>query len=263
MTFKNKNLLLSAENQVEKAKNMLLSFGLSENESKVYVYLLERGGEIGGSKIAVGAGLHRQYVYMALPRLVQLGLVEEVAHGKLSKYRANAPQEIEKIAKKRVIEAEDIVRELQKFSKVGHEQDFEVLVGRKAILEYEMNYVRKLKDGEEEYIIGGHTEGFAQLMGDSLSEYLNYKERKGHKVFYIGNRDDIGWARKYSQAQHFVFKYFDKMPHGVTHMDIREGVVLFFSFLNPPLLYIIKSPVVAKNYKDFFLMLWEMAGETS
>jgi hypothetical protein len=57
MTLKNKSLPVNEENPVERAQKMLHSFGLSENESKVYVYLLERGGEIGGSKIAIGAGL--------------------------------------------------------------------------------------------------------------------------------------------------------------------------------------------------------------
>ena len=44
----------------------LESFGLSENEARVYLYLLERGAEVGGSKVAFGSDLHRQYVYTAL-----------------------------------------------------------------------------------------------------------------------------------------------------------------------------------------------------
>ena len=42
-------------------------------------------------------------------------------------------------------------------------------------------------------------------------------------------------------------------------MVIRDEIVSFFSFLNPPLVYVIKSPVVAQHYKAYFMMLWEMA----
>ena len=49
------------------------------------------------------------------------------------------------------------------------------------------------------------------------------------------------------------------LPSGVTHIVIRDEIVSFFSFPNPPLVYVIKSPVVAQNYKAFFMMLWGMA----
>ena len=40
-------------------------------------------------------------------------------------------------------------------------------------------------------------------------------------------------------------------------MDLLEYIVV--NFLNPPLGYVINSPVVAQHYKAFFMMLWEMA----
>ncbi len=44
---------------------------------------------------------------------------------------------------------------------------------------------------------------------------------------------------------------------------IRRETVRFYTFLNPPLVYIVKSPVIAQNYKDFFMMLWEMGEEAT
>lgn len=262
MTVKNQPLLTNEENQLEKAQKMLHSFGLSENESKIYVYLLERGGEIGGSKIAIGAKLHRQYVYLALPRLMQLGLVEEVAYGKLSKYKASSPNEIEKIAKKRVTEAEDIVKELQKFSKVGHEQDFEMYVGDQAIQKYEVAWVKSVKDHEEQYIIGGNTKGFTEMMGDALDEYLITESRKKITTYYLGHTSERGlWSDTILSQNDLRAKFLDTLPLGVSHFVVRKGHVAFFTFLKPSLLYVIKSEAVAENYKQFFLMLWEMAGE--
>jgi len=268
MTVKNHNLSGNFENDekshIKRAQEMLHFFGLSENEAKIYVYLLERGGEVGGSKIAIGAKLHRQYVYLSLPRLMHLGLIEEVEHGKLSKYKAASPHVVEKIAKKRVIEAEDIVRELEKFSKVGHEQDFEMYVGAKAIQKYEYDWVHSVKAHEEQYIIGGNTKGFAEMMGETLNEYLVSETRKYITTYYLGNTTEKEmWYTTIIGRQDLRLKFLEKLPQGATHMVIRKDTVLFYSFLNPPLLYVIKSPVVSKNYEDFFMMLWEMAGEDS
>lgn len=263
MTVKNEALLTNEENSLENARKMLLSFGLSDSESKVYIYLLERGGEIGGSKIAIGAKLHRQYVYLALPRLIQLGLVEEIPHGKLSKYKANAPQEIEKIAKKRVIEAEDLVKELQKFSKVGHEQDFEVYVGDRAIQKYEVDWVKSVKDHEEQYIIGGNTKGFTEMMGDALDEYLITESRKKITTYYLGHTSERGlWSDTLLAQNDLRAKFLDTLPLGVSHFVVRKGHVAFFTFLKPSLLYVIKSEAVSENYKQFFMMLWEMSSDS-
>ncbi len=259
MTVKNKELFTNEGNQLERAQKMLASFGLSENEAKVYVYLLERGVEVRGGKIAIGAKLYRQYVYLALPKLISRGLVEEIARGKLSKYKANAPQEIEKIAKKRVIEAEDIVKELQKFSKVGHEQDFEVLVGDNAIQNYEVNWVKSVKDHEEQYIIGGNTKGFSEMMGDALDEYLITESRKKITTYYLGHTSERGlWSDTLLGRNDLRVKFLDTLPLGVSHFVVRKGHVAFFTFLKPSLLYVIKSEAVAENYKAFFMMLWDM-----
>lgn len=263
MTVKKPKDKKEPENQMERAGNLLTAFGLSESEAKVYVYLLERGAPVGGSKIAIGTALHRQYIYLALPKLLALGLVEEVPHGKLSKYIARAPREIEKIAKRRLIEAEEVVKELEKFSKVGHEQDFEVLVGERAIQAYETTWVKSVSEHEEQYIIGGDTKGFAEMMGESLDEYLIGESRRKITTYYIGHTSEIElWKTSVLSKNDLRAKFIDRLPTGVTHFVVRKDTIAFFSFLKPPLLYVIKSAVVAQNYKDFFMMLWDMAGDT-
>lgn len=243
----------------ERAVGMLKDFGLSENEALIYTYLLERGTAVGGSNIGYGTGLHRQYVYVALKTLGELGLVESVSHGKQNRYKAIAPSQVEKIAKRRLLQASDVVRELKTFSTIGYEQDFEVLQGAYAIQQHELEYVRHVADGAHEYIIGGNPDGFERVMGDVLDEYTGMKDKKGMRVFYLGNNS--AEAKRYETQSSFHARYLPKLPRGETHMVIRRDTVLFFSFLTPPLAYVISSPVVAGDYKEFFLMLWEMACE--
>jgi sugar-specific transcriptional regulator TrmB len=265
MTVQKLPLQIEGENQVERAEKMLGSFGLSDNESKVYVYLLEKGQAMGGSKIALATSIHRQYVYLALPKLIGLGLVEEVPHGKLSKYRALPPKEIEKIAKKKVLEAEDIVRELEKFSKVGHEQDFEVYVGAQAIQRYEVDWVKNVKEHEDQYIIGGNTKGFMDVMDEELNDYLLSESRRKITTYYLGHTSEKHlWDTGTILSQNDLrAKFIDQLPTGVSHFVVRKGQVAFYTFLKPYLLYVIKSDIVAENYKDFFMMLWEMSSSSA
>lgn len=242
----------------------LVAWGLSRAEAEVYVYLLQKTGESGGSKIATGTGLHRQYVYVALEKLIGAGLVEAVTFGKHKKYKARSPLEIEKITRKKSIATNDLVHELNKISAIHNDQDFEVLQGAKQIRQYEIDYVYESEEGAEEFIIGGEAKGFRDVMGDQLEEYLEEKNRKKIKVRYIGNENERGEYRKFiGFLPNQESRFMKDMPQGVTHLDIRKDTVLFFSFLTPPLVYVIRSEAVARDYKQFFMMLWNMTGEKS
>lgn len=240
----------------------LISWGLSKIEAEVYLFLLQKTGESGGSKIALGTGLHRQYVYIGLQGLIEKSLVDPVQFGKQKKYKARTPFEIEKITRKRAVEASSLVEKLDKISAIHNDQDFEVLQGVKQIQQFEINCAYEGERGEEEFIIGGYAKGFADLMGDTLEEYLEEKEKRGIVVYYLGNENEKELFKKYiGVSPNQKHRFMKELPEGVTHMLIRKDTVSFFSFLTPPLVYIIKSKTVADNYKQFFMMLWNMAKE--
>ncbi len=248
----------------ERAATMLQDFGLSPSETAVYIALLEAGRELGGSDIAKKAAIPRQYVYTALPMLRERGLVIEIPHGKQSRYKAVSQDESEKIAKRKLVEAEKLVQELSVFSRLGYEQDFEVIQGQEAIQRYEFQMVESLDIGDTEYIIGGASDGFTKTMGPLLKRYLSEKKKKNIGVKYIGSSNEEPYYKQfigiYSNQE---YRFMSKLPQGVAHMVVRKDSVSFYSFLNPPLIYVVKSPIVAKNYEQFFLMLWEMAPETN
>lgn len=238
----------------------LESFGLSENEARVYLYLLERGVEVGGSKVAFGAGLHRQYVYTALPNLLSLGLVEEVPRGKQSKYRAKPPTQLEKIAKRRTLEASDLAEQLKKISKVGYEQDFEVIVGEAAYRKYEVERAKGMKEGEKQYIISSSVDEYLEVMGDTYAyEYVPILEAKKIETFYVAPEAKRDRRSKVDTRQHFEVRILPTLKAGVVSTMVQGENVVLYVHVNPVSIYVIKSAKVAESYKDFFLTLWEMA----
>jgi sugar-specific transcriptional regulator TrmB len=259
MTFKNQ---LSKEIPENPLRERLVAFGLSQVEASIYLYLLEKGRETGGSKIAIGTGLHRQYVYLALPKLIEAGLVEEVPHGKQAKYKARAPQVIETLGRKKALEASDLARELNLVSNIGNEQDFEVIQGKRAIQQYEMDLVAQADDSWECYIIGGGSVGYSEVMGENLESHLDEMKQKKLPVRYIGSVSERPFYQDYiGRFENQEFRFLDKLPEGVTHLVVRQDSVSFYSFLNPPLVYVVKSKQIADNYRAFFNMLWDMAKE--
>lgn len=263
MTVKNNNNKKVGKNEVKDVLlEKLISFGFSQSEATIYLYLLKKGTEIGGSKIAIGTGLHRQYVYLALPRLLEEGLVEEVSFGKQSKYKARPPHILETIGRKKALEAGELASELNMISNVGNEQDFEVIQGKHALQEYELLCVSQAVVGEEEYIIGGASVAFGEIMGDALAEYLYLKQEKKIAVQYLGTEDERSFYQKYiGKFENQEYRFMEKLPKGKTHMIVRKDTVSFYSFLNPPLVYVVHSKEIAEHYRAFFEMLWGMSAE--
>lgn len=244
----------------ERAWGMLKTFGLSANESLTYMYLLERGSEAGGSKIAVGTGIHRQYVYISMDKLLELGLVEPVEHGKQKKYKAVAPSQIERLAHRRIVEAEDIVRELNTFSTVGHEQDFEVVQGERAIQKFEIERVRSAPPETMQYFIGGGSEHFLRVMDEAYPEYAALIKDRRIASQYIGAEHEVQMAQFYDKEQKkFEFRMLNGLPKGLVNVMIMNDTLSFYTYANPPILYVVKSKIVVESYKKFFDMLWAMA----
>ena len=99
-------------------------------------------------------------------------------------------------------------------------------------------------------------------MGDALTEYLELKTERTIHVKYLGTEDERAYYKQFiGKYENQEYRFLPKLPKGKTHMVIRPDTVSFFSFLTPPLVYVVKSPVIAQNYKDFFMMLWEMGSE--
>lgn len=239
----------------------LEELGFSKAEADIYVYLLRRGKETGVSKIAVGTLMHRQQVYVTLPALLTSGVIEEVEDGKISKYKARPPQVLEKVIRKKMVMAEDLAVGLQKISKVGHEQDFEIVIGDKGIRAYQMEFVQNAAEGETQYIIGGSSQDFLEMMGGEYERMLALQEKKKFNTFLLSKKEEKDIYSKYRESKvNFNAVFIDGLPDKLPQFTVRKNEVLLYSYFNPPMLYVIKSEEVAEKFKEFFFLLWSKFG---
>ena len=238
----------------------LTSLGFSKAEGLIYVYLLERGSETGVSKIALGTKMHRQQVYLTIPSLITAGVLEEIKIGKISKYRARSPQILERVVRRKMGVAEDLAQELQKISKVGYEQDFEVITGIKPCQEYEIERAKNMNEGEEQYIIGTEKDEYLEIMGDVYaSKYVPLLEKKKIITYYLAPQAQASRATIMDQRQKFNLRVLENLTTGPLATMIQGDHLIFYVNVHPATIYVIKSKKVAEGYKQFFMMLWNMA----
>jgi sugar-specific transcriptional regulator TrmB len=238
----------------------LKALGLTEKGARVYILLLERGVAMAPSKIAARLLLHRQYAHYSLEKLLGLGLVEEVPAGVRTHYKALPPRYLANIAKRQLENAEAAVRELERFSTLGDEQDFEIFKGTRQVFEFEQRLVHSLPHNETQYIIGGGAEAFITFFGDEYEEITAEAKERGLKARYVGCPQEESWLKRAQAANaKFEHRILPVLPKTSVQTAIRFDSVTFYSFGNPPLVYIVKSKTVYEDYKKFFDMLWNMA----
>ncbi|MCX6756537.1 MAG: hypothetical protein NTW35_00040 [Candidatus Nomurabacteria bacterium] len=242
----------------------LTGWGLTKYETSVYLYLLGKSVPSGGSKIAIGAKLHRPYVYTALPRLIELSLVVEIANGKQSKYKAMPPSQLEKLEMKRVVETSELTEALNKISKISYDQDAEVYIGKEAIIKHQLEWARQAPKGMTQYLLGGSAKAMQKMFEHDLHENARIQGEKGFTFYYLCNEEEKHLYDEYSKNNvKFHIRSMNIIPELLPTIAIRGDVVEIHSYFNPPIMYVIKSKDVAEKFKVFFLGLWDMAGEKS
>jgi len=238
----------------------LKSAGLTDTDTAVYVFLLERGSSFGGSKIAQFLHIHRQYVYNSIEKLKRLQLVEQLGTEPRPKFRALPPQQLTHLARKNLQATETLVRRLNAVSAISATQDFEIYRGEQQIFDFEESVVCELEMNETHYSIGGGSEAFIKFFGDRYEELCSTARQKSLHTKYIGCEEEREWLEYANRVVgNFEYKILVDMPKTSVQTVVRKDSVTFYSFGIPPLVYVIKSQTVRQDYKKFFDMLWNTA----
>ena len=88
----------------------LVKFGLSENESKVYLFLLRQGSSK-VNEIYEGTKIQRTFVYEILRNLLEKGLVSYVVKSGIKYFEASNPDKLKEIIEEKKILLDKILPE--------------------------------------------------------------------------------------------------------------------------------------------------------
>lgn len=239
--------------------------GLSPNEAKVYLALIDLGSCLAG-KISEKAEIHRRAVYDALNRLIDKGLVSFVIKSGKKYYEATHPERLLDILKEK---EEDIKRKeksikeilpdlILKYKQTKSELEASVYKGKEG-LKTVMELI--LKEKKDWLSIGSTGKG-----PKALPYFLPgwHRRRLKLKIEYRGlfadTPDGRKRAREYLKMGSAKFKFLPKeIKNPQTIWIFGNKVAILLISIEQPVIFLINNKEIADSFMAYFNWLWKLS----
>lgn len=236
----------------------LIELGLTKNESRIYLSLLELGGS-NPTKIASASGVHRVNVYDGLNKLKDRGLVSESTDKSKKIYTAAPPQSLKNLLHEKEIKLNKIIPQLE-LSGTLHKgkHDVQVFEGYDYIRNMFLNFLELNED-----ILDLRVPKFVlESMGSYFQSEI-HKRRIAQKqnMYHIYNKDALERINFLNTLPFTHAGYLDESEnHNVTTTICGNQVAIQVYYEDPkhkPMTILIKNKEIADAYKNNFFILWE------
>lgn len=222
--------------------------GLTENESKVYIALIDLGPSLAG-QISRKTGMHRRTVYDTTEMLITKGLIGYVVQNNRKLFQASNPQRILDIIKEKENLLSPFVEGLAlKFTKTKEKEETNFYKGKeglKTVFEDQLN-------AKEILVLGASPKAY-----DILKFYFKWydKKRKSKKIkARIIASDKKLTNIPLSEIRYLPEKYSN--PVSVNIYDDKTAIILWAA---QPLAIVIKNKEISEGYKNYFELMWRIA----
>lgn len=236
----------------------LQELGLSKNEAKVYVALLELGPSTTGPLIKK-TGLYRVIVYDTLDKLLRAGLVNYSLQKNRKRFEAEHPRQLLELIKNKEIIAKTVVEDLQKLkAEKPSERGAYVYEGWKGIRAAQENYFKIMRQGAGgEYLMVGAS----RQLHKKLDIFFNYfHERRSKlgipaKLLFNENNKRFGNVKK--QYRPVQIRFMPKNVITPSWVSTYGDMVLIGVAEDMPMAFFIRNKAVADSYRQYFYFMWE------
>jgi sugar-specific transcriptional regulator TrmB len=231
-------------------KEQLREAGLTENESKVYVTLLELGPSHAGL-ISRRCGLHRRVVYDTLEMLIQKGLVGYIMQNNIKLFQCVHPHRlIERLQEKEKALEEFMPSLIERFAKTKEKEETNFYTGKNGL---KTVFEDQIAIGKEILVLGA-----SPLAYEMLELYFHWfdKRRVARKVktrviFHEGIERKI----PLSEVRYLPQKYASPLAVNI----YGDKVALILWSKEKPLAIVINNRDISEGYRNYFELLWKTA----
>lgn len=245
----------------------LKNIGLSDNEAKVYLAMLELGPSP-VVEIARKAEINRPTAYVQIESLKKKGLVSTQTKGKKHLFIAESPARLEfyldselKDVEHKKEELNKIIPDLEKlYASVGSRPQvrfFEGKEGLKSIMDI------LLKSGASEITSISSLDSMLKVFPKHLEEYSPERVKKGIRSRFIYSCSG-GPVLKESDERMLRESRFipsNKMPFS-SDITVFDDYVSIISFEGKISGVLIEHPEIAKSFNQFFEFMWNLASQS-
>lgn len=231
---------------------------LNHKEAQVYLALLGLG-QTGSSKIIGKTGLHGQYVYQALAKLEERGLVQHVIMRGRRKFSAKHPRALMQLAEEKRRVAKELTKKLETMLVLPKQQETEIYQGQEAFVAHEFELLEQMSAGSELLVIGGEGDQFAKSMGGRLFEYEKERNKNRITVRYIASENQkLSLEEGKRTRQNFTYKILPGLFTGEVNTNIYPEAVGFNIYGTPVTGFVVRNTLVAQSQSIFFETLWKL-----
>lgn len=241
-------------------RQILENLGLSQNEAKIYGALIERG-QSSVPQISVKTGIHKRNIYDTIPRLLQKGLVYQVAESKECRYAPVEPDKLKDLIWEKESQLDSILPALNRqFKKTATNEAVYIYKG----VEGFKNYLRDiLKVGEDVYFIGAKGGWFDKDLQTFIKKFLQEAKVKKIKYYHIFDSSVKEEAPELLPLLGKPYKFLPSKYSTTGAIDIFGDHIVTFSGLNVKditddvTLVVIVNKELADCYRTWFKFIWD------
>jgi HTH-type transcriptional regulator, sugar sensing transcriptional regulator len=236
---------------MEMAEN-LKQAGLTDNESKVYLGLIDLGPCLAG-EIARKTGLHRRTVYDTTEMLIQKGLVGYILKNNRRLFQASDPRRLLEIIKEKQDLLSPIVSGLsEKYFKTKEKEETNFYKGKeglKTVFEDQL-------EAREILILGASPKAY-EVLQFYFKWYDKKRKQKKIKARIIAQTKEIKKSRiPLSEVRYLPEKYSN--PVSVNIYGSKTAIILW---AKDPISIVIKNKEISEAYRTYFELMWKIARE--
>jgi sugar-specific transcriptional regulator TrmB len=239
----------------------LEELGLSVEESKVYLAVLELGGSF-ASAIAKKAGVARVNCYHTLGNLVKKGLISTLSKNGVKYFTVDSPKILVNQMEEKFLHAKKILPELLSITNsMAYKPKIQYYEGEQGL----KNIFEDTFQAEGELLGYTNLKELPQVVGeDYLKDYAKRKIEAGIKTRMLSpiSKDALAYTKKFYPKnfnQNLVEIFFVNSKEFMFEYEINiYGDRVSILSLNPDELMgmIIQSPIYAKTQRAIFNLAW-------
>lgn len=222
--------------------------GLTENESKIYLALIDLGPSLAG-QISRRTGIHRRTVYDTIEMLIKKGLIGYILQNNRKLFQASNPNRILEIIKEKHEILSPIVENLlEKYQKTKEKEETNFYKGKeglKTIFEDQL-------ENKEILILNASPEAY-----EVLQFYFKWydKKRKQRKI----KSRIIATDKRIKKIPLSEIKYLPQKYTSPVAVNIYGDKTAIILWAKEPIAIVIKNPEISKGYRQYFELMWNIA----
>jgi len=258
---KQKTINMSNILRITMETQILEELGLTKNEVKVYLALLELGSTPAG-KLIKKVGMHRGIVYDLIDLLIDKGLVSYVIKANRKYFEANDPERLKEYLEskkqeleKKQMDLDKLIPELQLKRQISkEEQEGTIFKGKKGL----KSIFEDILNDKKEWLVFGATGKFKDIFHAYFIQFHN-RRAKSKIPLRIIFKDEIRKQRREIDLKLCNIKYLPDSYLTPSTTFIYGNKVAIINWSTEPMAFLMRSKQVADSYRSFFDVLWKTA----